>query len=36
MGGLGSDVDDVRPLLLQFDGVGEGAVGIGELAAVGK
>ena len=31
-----ADVDDVRALLFQFDGAGEGAVGIEILAAVGE
>ena len=35
-GGFRADIDDVRALLFEFHGAGEGAVGVGVLAAVGK
>ncbi len=35
-GGFGTDINDVRSLLFELDGAGEGAVGVGVLAAVGE
>jgi hypothetical protein len=35
-GGLRTDVDDVGPVFFEFDGPGEGAVGIRVPAAVGE